>query len=366
MTIQAGDRFDATFLQELNEQLQRVSVNCAGVFVHPKHKSGSPEQSGKAPSVWRTAAVKQGGPACFSEIERLPFEQYVMYEKWIQLSEAWEWQHMLTEHWEPCATKAPSWKRSEEEWKAIKPILHAKSRVQHGTADPLISVVISTYNNAEYLPWAIRSVYTQSNAQWELLIVDDGSQDQTGEVLRSLERDSRIRFIENESNQGKAGCLNQALRQVRSRWLLELDADDWLAPDCLDVLTAQVQSASHSTALFHGNYYEWYERKPHQLLYSGVRNMPGLFDKQQFLTMGLPLVPRLYRVDALKQIGGWSQEDPSHGRLYEDFEVITRLSKDFSFRHIPTPLYHRRLRRFSITHQNYAHFSNWREWIEKQ
>lgn len=367
MKIQAGERFDGTFLQELNEQLQHVPDTCAGLFVHPIHKiNNSLEQRGKAPAVWRTAAVKQGGTAWFSEKEQLPFEQYVAYEKFIQLSDTWEWQHIFTEHWIPSAGKAPTWKRSEEEWELIEPILRVKPLACHDVVHPLISIVISTYNNAEYLPWAIRSVRAQSNARWELLIIDDGSQDRTGEVLRSLEKDSRIRFIENGSNQGKAGCLNQALHQVRGGWLLELDADDWLVPDCLEQLIAQVQFASDETALFHGNYYEWHERKPHQLIYSGVRNIPGVFDKRQFLTMGLPLAPRLYRVEALKQFGGWTQADPSQGRLYEDFEVITRLSKHFSFSHIPQPLYHRRLRRSSITHQNYFRFAGWRKWIEKQ
>ncbi|MBP1966949.1 glycosyltransferase family 2 protein [Paenibacillus aceris] len=367
MTIHAGDRFDATFFDELNEQLLRVPDNCAGLFIHPIPKeSNSPAQRGKAPAVWRTAAVKQGGTDCFSGKDRLPFESYVMYEKWIQLSGTWEWQHMYSEKWIPCASKPPSWKRSDEEWTLAEPILRCKSLVRHDTIDPLISVVISTYNNAIYLPWAIRSVCAQSNANWELLIVDDGSTDHTREVLRSLEKDSRIRFIENESNQGKAGCLNQALHQIRSGWLLELDADDWLTPDCLELLITHVSMTSSDTALLYGNYYEWYERGTHQLIFSGVRNMPRVFDKQQFLAMGLPLAPRLYRVDALKQIGGWSQKDPSQGRLYEDFEMITRLSKGFPFSHIPRPLYHRRLRRSSITHQNYAQFSNWREWIEKQ
>lgn len=369
MILHAGDRIDAIFLNELKGKLDHIPATCAGVFLHHHSKRSStlkPTKRPVAPIIWRTAAVKQGGTDYFSEKEWLPFEQYVMQEKFIQLNDAWEWMHMQSDHWIPSASKIPGWMRSDEEWQAIEPILQAKLPSKNTAAHPLISIVICTYNDADYLPWAIRSVYAQSNDEWELLIVDDGSDDHTGHVLGTFERDNRIHLIKNESNQGKAGSLNQALRQIRGQWLLELDADDWLAPDCLQIMIEYVKMASSSTALIHGNYYEWYDRRQQQIIYRGERKMPPIFEKNEFLRTALPLAPRLYRADALRQIDGWSKEDPSQGHLYEDFEIVIRLSKQYQIQHVPKPLYHRRLRRTSITHQNYAQFLNWREWMDRQ
>lgn len=90
----------------------------------------------------------------------------------------------------------------------------------------LLSIITATYNNANLLPRFFDSVITQEYRNWELIIVNDGSTDNTAEVCRAyVERDERIRYYE-QSNQGQGVARNMALGLVRGEYIAFLDADD--------------------------------------------------------------------------------------------------------------------------------------------
>lgn len=92
----------------------------------------------------------------------------------------------------------------------------------------MISVLVAAYNAAEYLARCVDSVLCQKNAAFELVLVDDGSQDATGRICDAYaERDGRVRVI-HQSNQGHTGARNQALAASSGAYCLFLDADDWL------------------------------------------------------------------------------------------------------------------------------------------
>ena len=102
---------------------------------------------------------------------------------------------------------------------------------------PLVSVCVPTYNYARFLPDCIESVLQQTFTDWELVIADDCSDDGTSAiVLRYAESDSRIRYIRNEQRLGMNANLGRAAHSGRGRYLKILCADDWLAPQCLQVL----------------------------------------------------------------------------------------------------------------------------------
>lgn len=90
---------------------------------------------------------------------------------------------------------------------------------------PDVSVVIAVYNGTEFLQQAIDSVLQQSFTNFELIVVDDGSTDQTGEILRG-NTDSRLRVIRNERNTGIAFSRNRGLAMARAPYLACMDADD--------------------------------------------------------------------------------------------------------------------------------------------
>jgi glycosyltransferase involved in cell wall biosynthesis len=98
---------------------------------------------------------------------------------------------------------------------------------------PLISVCIPAYNNEAFIGAAIESVLNQTFADFELVVVDDRSTDETLERIRAF-RDPRIRIVENERNLGHEGNWNKALREGRGRFVKILPGDDLLRPRCLE------------------------------------------------------------------------------------------------------------------------------------
>lgn len=101
--------------------------------------------------------------------------------------------------------------------------------------DPKISVCIPSYNYARFLPDAIESVLGQTVSDFELVIVDNRSEDDTPEVVaRYAQRDGRIRFLVNETNVGSIENFNRCFGHARGRYVKALCADDMLEPSCLE------------------------------------------------------------------------------------------------------------------------------------
>jgi glycosyltransferase involved in cell wall biosynthesis len=94
--------------------------------------------------------------------------------------------------------------------------------------DPKISVIIPTYNRRDLVVQAIESVLAQSYADFEVVVVDDGSQDDTRSVICACE-DSRVRYIYQE-NQGLSGARNTGINAARGEYVAFLDADDLFLP----------------------------------------------------------------------------------------------------------------------------------------
>lgn len=97
---------------------------------------------------------------------------------------------------------------------------------------PYISIMMPAYNAEEYISDAIDSVLAQTYPNWELIIVNDGSIDKTGEIISGYQ-DPRIRIIYQE-NAGEATARNTALDNIKSAWIAFLDADDKFMPDHLE------------------------------------------------------------------------------------------------------------------------------------
>ena len=99
--------------------------------------------------------------------------------------------------------------------------------------DGLVSVIMPSWNTADLIGESIRSVQAQTYPDWELIIVDDCSTDDTAAVVAAFD-DERIRFFENETNSGAALSRNRGLREARGEWIAFLDSDDLWMPDKLE------------------------------------------------------------------------------------------------------------------------------------
>ncbi len=94
---------------------------------------------------------------------------------------------------------------------------------------PLLSYIVLSYNYADYIGTTIRSILGQTVQDFEIVVVDDASRDASVDVVRSFS-DPRIRLLINDHNLGGAGSYNRAVAAARGDWLVNLDADDWIAP----------------------------------------------------------------------------------------------------------------------------------------
>jgi len=107
--------------------------------------------------------------------------------------------------------------------------------------EKLLSVIIPSYNHAKLLPRAVHSVLAHADSRVELIVVDDGSEDDTAEVLKQLSSDYNGRLIAiQQSNQGPAATRNHAVQQAQGDFILPLDADDELLTEALPALLTQL------------------------------------------------------------------------------------------------------------------------------
>ena len=107
---------------------------------------------------------------------------------------------------------------------------------------PVVSVLIPTHNRSKRLSMTLRSVLVQRDIDFEIVVVDDGSEDDTDKMVASF-GDPRIRLVRNESPRGESGARNRGLEETRGLWVAFLDDDDLWAPDKL----ARQLHALHAT-----------------------------------------------------------------------------------------------------------------------
>lgn len=97
---------------------------------------------------------------------------------------------------------------------------------------PKVSVIIPTYNYGQYIDKSIDSVLSQTYRDFEIIVVDDGSTDNTKTIIETKYRD-KVKYIYQE-NSGAPAARNQGLREAKGDFIVFLDADDWFAPENLE------------------------------------------------------------------------------------------------------------------------------------
>jgi len=108
--------------------------------------------------------------------------------------------------------------------------------------NPLVSVLMTSYNREDYLAMAIESVMASTYQNWELLIVDDGSKDKTVTIAQHYaEKDNRIKVFINEQNLGDYPNRNKAASLAKGKYLKYVDADDFIYPCGLQLLVDSME-----------------------------------------------------------------------------------------------------------------------------
>ena len=122
---------------------------------------------------------------------------------------------------------------------------------------PKISVCIPTFNGANYLRQAVESVLDQDSQNYEIVIVDNASVDQTVRIVEDLKKEGggRIRFYQNNKNIGLAGNLNKCLEHAQGEYIKFLCVDDVLLPKCLEKMSAALDAHQSVTLVCGGRIY---------------------------------------------------------------------------------------------------------------
>ncbi len=159
---------------------------------------------------------------------------------------------------------------------------------------PLVSVVVPSYNQGEYLSEALQSVLSQTFAGWECIIVNDGSTDQTAAVIAGwTAKDSRFRALD-LANGGVSEARNEGIAIANGHYILPLDADDRIAPDYLEKLVSAMQ-ADPSLKMAYGPCYrfgavtgkwELADYSYGRLIVSNMIHVTALFLKSDFDAVG--------------------------------------------------------------------------------
>lgn len=151
-----------------------------------------------------------------------------------------------------------------------------------------VSVVIPVYNGAAYIGRAVRSALEQSLHDIEVFVVDDGSSDETPAIVEALAgQDSRLRLLRMERNGGPSAARNRGIAQARGRWIAILDADDWFAPDRLQILVERGEAAGAD--FVSDNLLVWFEEAGNGFeMFSADRPLPSILSAEAFVLGNLP------------------------------------------------------------------------------
>lgn len=117
----------------------------------------------------------------------------------------------------------------------------------------LVSIITPVYNGADFLHRSIKSVLAQTYQHWELILIDDSSDDNSVEVIKKYETDDRIKLLKNDSNRGIPATRNNGIRQSKGEYVALLDQDDEWTPDKIETQIKILGKSDDTVGLCYSN-----------------------------------------------------------------------------------------------------------------
>jgi glycosyltransferase involved in cell wall biosynthesis len=194
-------------------------------------------------------------------------------------------------------------------------------------SSPIVSVVVPAYNYAGYILETLDSVFSQTLGDIEIIVVNDGSTDNTAEVLRPLREAGRIKYVE-QANGGLASARNTGFREARGEFLAFLDADDLWPPDKLEWQVAAMRG-DPKVIVVYGRSVNMGEDPENAV---GRRSLPSGMVYEEFIVSNhmRSAGQALIRADALRAVDGFD----AGIRYGEDWELWIRLAEKGPFEYV--------------------------------
>ena len=192
---------------------------------------------------------------------------------------------------------------------------------------PKVSVIIPTHNRAELLCSAVTSVLNQTFQDFEIVIIDDASTDQTRDVIAHF-KDTRIRCIHNQVSKGDAGARNVGIMNSHCGYIAFLDDDDEWLPEKLNIQTCVLDNGPAEVGGVCTGYFVI--NKVGGSILSVCNPETDDLSKENFITTSSILLKK----ECFEQYGLFDENMPTSS----DYDMWIRISKGFSFEIIKTPL----------------------------
>ena len=191
---------------------------------------------------------------------------------------------------------------------------------------PSVSVILPTYNRAHLLSESIGSVSAQTYSDFEILVVDDGSTDNTRAVVGTME-DKRIRYVGLTKNGGQAAARNIGIKEAKANLIAFQDSDDIWLPEKLDMQMSTLRESPPRTGVVYTAYERICDNRseilPSRRIMTKTGDVHARLLRGNFITTQTTLVRR----ECFKISGGFDQGQ----RSMDDWDLFIRLSKDYDF-----------------------------------
>ena len=204
---------------------------------------------------------------------------------------------------------------------------------------PEVSIIIPTYNRANFLIQSIQSVLNQTFTDFELIVVDDGSIDDTKKIVwKFVKKDKRIKYIYQENSGGTAGPRNTGIKYSAGNYLAFLDSDDQWLPEKLEEQVSFLKKSKDEKLGFIGCGALAIKKENEEIIakYELPLSYRGnIFNK--ILKKNFILTPSgiILKKEILKTIGNFDE----NFKMITDWDLWIRISKNYNFDFINKPLF---------------------------
>lgn len=225
--------------------------------------------------------------------------------------------------------------------------------------EPLISIIVPIYNVEKYLPTCLDSILAQTYTNLEIILVDDGSPDDSGAICDEYaSRDSRF-VVVHQKNGGVSVARNTGLDHATGDYIGFVDPDDWIEPNMYETMMSSIQKEGHDGAACSAFYESTNKTEIRKQLPSVTFKQPELLR----VSLEDKLPPHMWRLLVKASIWNNIRFNTDYRRS-EDWEILPRLLRNCnSLITLSMPLYHYRMNTSSITHQSKTLPSRYQDFV---